>query len=149
MTNENLEIARELLVQIAAAAASGEVLALGPQAVKNLQGLIGDLLQRTDAQPDEPDWVDANGKRHRYQCGLNPRRYALKHLVDHCTCPPDEPKERPVVPFAVKHYSESERPSIKGNGFDGLEIGEDRQEAQEFVDWINSRLAQRTNEGHK
>lgn len=54
LTNENLEIANELLRHIAAAAASGEALALGPQAVKNLQVLISDLLQRTDAQQDEP-----------------------------------------------------------------------------------------------
>lgn len=54
LTNENLEIASELLRNIAAAATSGESLALGPQAVKNLQGLISDLLQRADAQPDEP-----------------------------------------------------------------------------------------------
>jgi hypothetical protein len=29
-----------------------------------------------------------------------------------------------IEPFVVKHYSSDERPSIKGNGFDGLEIGE-------------------------
>jgi hypothetical protein len=46
----------------------------------------------------------------------------------------------PIEPFVVRHYCEDERPSIKGNGFDGLEIGEDREEAQEFVDWINKRL---------
>lgn len=49
---------------------------------------------------------------------------------------------RPFEPFVVKHYSEDERPSIKGNGFDGLEIGADRKEAQHFIDWINARLAQ-------
>lgn len=49
--------------------------------------------------------------------------------------------ETPVEPFVVKHYASDERPCIKGNGFDGLEIGEDRGEAQTFVDWINARLA--------
>jgi hypothetical protein len=44
------------------------------------------------------------------------------------------------APFIVKHYSSDDRPSIKGNGFDGLEIGEDRQEAEEFINWINARL---------
>lgn len=39
--------------------------------------------------------------------------------------------------FFVKHYSEDERPTIKGNGFDGLVIGDDREEAQDFVDFIN------------
>lgn len=45
-----------------------------------------------------------------------------------------------VHPFVVRHYTDDERPSIKGNGFDGLEIGEDRQEAEEFIAWINARL---------
>jgi len=44
------------------------------------------------------------------------------------------------APFIVKHYSSEDRPSIKGNGFDGLEVGEDRQEAEEFINWINARL---------
>lgn len=45
-----------------------------------------------------------------------------------------------VHPFVVRHYSDDERPSIKGNGFDGLEVGEDRQEAEEFIARINARL---------
>ena len=45
-----------------------------------------------------------------------------------------------VHPFVVRHYTNDERPSIKGNGFDGLEIGEDRQEAEEFITWINKRI---------
>ena len=45
-----------------------------------------------------------------------------------------------VHPFVVRHYTDDERPSIKGNGFDGLEIGEDRQEAEEFIAWINKRI---------
>lgn len=43
-------------------------------------------------------------------------------------------------PFVVKHYVGEDRPSIKGNGFDGLQVGEEREDAQEFVDWINARL---------
>ena len=46
-----------------------------------------------------------------------------------------------LEPFVVKHYSGDERPSIKGNGFDGLEIGEDREEAEAFISWVNARLA--------
>ena len=46
-----------------------------------------------------------------------------------------------MEPFAVKHYSADERPTLKGNGFDGLEIGEDREEAEQFVVWINERIA--------
>lgn len=43
-------------------------------------------------------------------------------------------------PFVVRHYSTDERPTIKGNGFDGLEIGQDRDEAEAFVAWVNARL---------
>lgn len=43
-----------------------------------------------------------------------------------------------IEQFVVKHYSEDERPTIKGNGFDGLEVGTDRDEAQGFVDFVNS-----------
>lgn len=42
--------------------------------------------------------------------------------------------------FIVKHYTEDERPSIKGFGFDGLSIGDDREEAEEFISFINSVL---------
>jgi len=48
----------------------------------------------------------------------------------------------PVEPFVVKQYSGDERPSIKGNGFDGLCVGETREEAEEFVAWVNARLAE-------
>ena len=54
--------------------------------------------------------------------------------------PMSEPKQ--LHPFVVRHYASDERPTIKGNGFDGLEIGEDRQEAEEFIDWVNARLAE-------
>jgi hypothetical protein len=43
-------------------------------------------------------------------------------------------------PFIVKHYAATERPIIKGNGFDGLEVGQDREEAEEFVRWLNDAL---------
>ena len=49
-----------------------------------------------------------------------------------------------MEPFIVKHYSEDERPIIKGNGFDGLEIGGDREEAQEFVDFVNKLIQEKT-----
>lgn len=44
-------------------------------------------------------------------------------------------------PFSVKHYTGEERPAIKGNGFDGLEIGTDRAEAEEFVAAVNALIA--------
>lgn len=42
-----------------------------------------------------------------------------------------------IEKFVVKHYSEDERPTIKGNGFDGLEIGIYREEAEYFINFIN------------
>lgn len=46
--------------------------------------------------------------------------------------------------FVVKHYSGEERPTIKGNGFDGLELGEDRDEAERFIQFVN-KLIQENN----
>jgi hypothetical protein len=42
--------------------------------------------------------------------------------------------------FVVKHYTGDERPILKGNGFDGLELGADREEAEAFVAWVNDKL---------
>ena len=42
--------------------------------------------------------------------------------------------------FVVKHYSSDERPTVKGHGFDGLEVGEERWEAEEFADFLNGLL---------
>lgn len=42
--------------------------------------------------------------------------------------------------FVVKHYRVDDRPSLKGNGFDGLEIGETRDEAEDFIHWVNLRV---------
>lgn len=43
-------------------------------------------------------------------------------------------------PFIFKCYGADERPIIKGNGFDGLEVGCDRDEAEQFVSWVNARI---------
>jgi len=42
--------------------------------------------------------------------------------------------------FIVKHYTGEERPIIKGNGFDGLEIGGDRREAEDFIQFVNTLI---------
>lgn len=47
-----------------------------------------------------------------------------------------------VEGFVVRHYIYDEGPTIKGNGFDGLRVGDDRDEAEEFVRWVNAALAQ-------
>jgi hypothetical protein len=56
---------------------------------------------------------------------------------------PGHEGERDVEPFVVKHYGSDAHPSIKGNGFDGLVLGENREEAQDFIDWVNARLRAR------
>lgn len=43
--------------------------------------------------------------------------------------------------FVVKHYSNDAHPSIKGNGFDGLVIGNYREEAEEFINFVNNLMA--------
>lgn len=43
-------------------------------------------------------------------------------------------------PFLVKHYTTEEGPIIKGNGFDGLRIGDDREEAEQFVSFVNAKM---------
>lgn len=48
-----------------------------------------------------------------------------------------------MEPFAVKQYSENERPVVKGNGFDGLVLGANKDEAQKFIDFINSVIAKK------
>jgi hypothetical protein len=47
----------------------------------------------------------------------------------------------PCAPFVVRHYSDDPHPSLKGNGFDGLTLGDYRDEAEAFVKWINERIA--------
>jgi hypothetical protein len=41
--------------------------------------------------------------------------------------------------FTVKKY-ETGRPIIKGNGFDGLEVGEFRYEAEQFIAFVNKLI---------
>jgi len=45
-----------------------------------------------------------------------------------------------IEKFSIKHYSETDRPIVKGNGFDGLEIGLDRYEAEQFINFINKLI---------
>ena len=52
----------------------------------------------------------------------------------------------PIEPFVVRHYVGEEHPVIKGNGFDGLVVGTSREEAQEFVDWLNKILTEKSDE---
>ena len=42
--------------------------------------------------------------------------------------------------FVIKHYDADQRPILKGHGFDGLEIGNYRDEAEEFIEYVNSRI---------
>ena len=42
--------------------------------------------------------------------------------------------------FTVKHYIGDDRPTLKGNGFDGLEVGRTREDAQDFVTFLNAAI---------
>lgn len=53
-----------------------------------------------------------------------------------------------MEPFVVKHYASDQRPTIKGNGFDGLEVGEYREEAEEFIAWVNKLIETARRTGH-
>jgi len=55
--------------------------------------------------------------------------------------PESKHQKRKIEPFIVKHYSSDDNPIIKGNSFDGLIVGEDREEAEEFINFINANLA--------
>lgn len=46
-----------------------------------------------------------------------------------------------VEPFEVKHYSEDAHPTIKGNGFDGLVVGNYREEAEVFIKFVNNIIS--------
>lgn len=39
--------------------------------------------------------------------------------------------------FIVKQYDKLEPPTLKGNGFDGLPVGDNRTEAEEFIAFVN------------
>lgn len=70
-----------------------------------------------------------------------PHEVYLRVLTDTPTSPcGDEPLAAVAEPFSIKHYSADERPIIKGNGFDGLEIGRNRDEAMEFVAFVNALI---------
>ena len=42
--------------------------------------------------------------------------------------------------FIVKHYESDANPTIKGNGFDGLIVGDNREDAEEFINFINNLI---------
>jgi hypothetical protein len=45
--------------------------------------------------------------------------------------------------LTIKQYAQHERPIVKGCGFDGLEIGDDREEAEEFIGFINKLIREK------
>lgn len=47
-------------------------------------------------------------------------------------------ERRKMTDFVVRHYTEDDGPTFKGNGFDGIRVGDDREEAQQFADYINA-----------
>lgn len=97
----------------------------------DFRALCAELVDELDAwigYGDEGDTAEAQELVDRARAALTEQPVpVIEHLQE-------------VHPFVVRHYTNDERPSIKGNGFDGLEIGENRQEAEEFIAWINKRI---------
>jgi hypothetical protein len=81
-----------------------------------------------------------NGFDCHYSCIVPGQLWWSPNAAANQAAEPTPASSRPE-PFVVKHYSADERPSIKGNGFDGLEIGENRKEAEEFISWVNAHLS--------
>ena len=75
----------------------------------------------------------ANELDNIWQCLMDNRRLLHPLTNDARTALGTPPPES----FVVRHYASDDYPSIKGNGFDGLRVGEDREEAEEFIDWVN------------
>ncbi len=71
----------------------------------------------------------------------DPHKMAMADPLYLSPQPQASPQAPVAEPFVVRHYTAEDRPTIKGNGFDGLEIGDDREEAEAFVRWINARTA--------
>ncbi len=51
--------------------------------------------------------------------------------------------------FVIKHYTDEPHPTLKGNGFDGLVIGDYRDEAQNFIDFVNNLIDFRKSQENK
>jgi hypothetical protein len=95
------------------------------------------LAQPPDAKPDNyVAWMRWNG--HTWITCDSDAKGAFR--VYRWSAPQPPAAKGEIEPFVVKHYSSDERPIIKGNGFDGLEVGEDRDEAEHFIQWLNPRL---------
>ena len=63
-------------------------------------------------------------------------------LAAHDAQPKQDDGAHPSIkPFIIKHYNADEYPILKGNGFDGLAIAENREMAEYFAKWLNARLA--------
>lgn len=57
--------------------------------------------------------------------------------------PPDPARDH----FVVRHYGDDPHPTIKGNGFDGLVVGNYREEAEDFIRWVNDLIDARNANG--
>ena len=94
-------------------------------------------------------WVKIDEVREHFEavnCGTI-YKHGGEGRVPLYTAPPQRPwvglteDEKPEPhPFVVKHYIYEDRPTIKGNGFDGLEIGVDRKDAEVFIEWVNAHI---------
>lgn len=114
MTNENLEIASELLSQIAESAKAGSALALGPQAVQNLHGLLGDLLRKT--LPDEPAASPKCEKCGTLLLKMRDGNYVFMCVCHVVTINPSEPKTEADHPWAGSKWTPEQIAAIRARG---------------------------------
>jgi hypothetical protein len=111
-----------------------------------------ELFKPFNCKDEAVDWFQAqynHGSRYDY---LVLPLYAAPQQPMHCPkdggecgaggyCRPEPVQRKPSIePFVVRHYAFDERSSIKGNGFDGLAIGEDREEAECFIKFVNAAI---------
>lgn len=116
---------------------AGQIVVLSYEEIDELRDWLNKELPRADAPAHEQHCncctcVSARG------CHATPPR---ERLADEPSAAPIDSRGVVREPFVVKHYEGDTFPTIKGNGFDGLQVGEDRLEAEEFISWINARLS--------
>lgn len=63
--------------------------------------------------------------------------HSIRAAVDALT---HQPRTSKLEPFVVRDYVGDTAPSIKGNGFDGLRVGDSREETKRFVAFLNARI---------
>jgi hypothetical protein len=133
LTREQIEEWRTEMLDDYAGAEAAEVNALCDMALASL-GVESQSVALLRA------WVAGCGDEHfstKDQC-----RDLLERSSRLLASLPYAVQRQPVEPFVVRFYVGDPFPTIKGNGFDGLAFHEPREEVEDFVKWLNSRLCE-------